>query len=99
MEVNLLQRGLCNRQSGVTDRLEFGLCQALYYTEVRTVPTPLYTLTVSQPVGMVGCGPALGYMSFCSNSYNPRTKLVDAVTRGNRLGFWKVRGRLGGSVG
>ena len=53
-----ITEGFCNRESGVTDRLEFGLCQALYYTEV---PPPLYTSSVSQPVGMGGgCGSALG---------------------------------------
>lgn len=49
METSLLPRDMCNRHSGVTDRLEFVLCEALY-TEVVTVPTPFYTQAVSQPL-------------------------------------------------
>lgn len=58
---SLLPGDMCNRQSGVTDKLEFGLCEALY-TEVITVSTPFYTKVVSQPLGVEACGPALGCM-------------------------------------
>lgn len=69
-------------QSGVTDRLEFGLCQALITRKSEQSPHP-YTTNCFSTSGDGGGGYALGYMGFCGQSYNQRgTKLVDSVTVG-----------------
>lgn len=97
---------MCNRQSRITDRLEFDLCQALYYTEVRTVSTPLYTLTLNQAVGVEGGVDLLWVYEFLWQFIQPERNYASGFgDRGNKLGFWialyvlKVRGRLGSLVG